>query len=142
MTTTELTSSLILATPELILATAAMVLLMVGVFSGRRANDTVTGLAVAVLIGAGGWVLFLSADGQAFGGAFVNDPFARLFKVLVLIGSVVTRTRSWVSSSIHGCSSAAGSLVVVTDTRCTAPWVAVVADPDPGAFHPGDVEVR
>jgi NADH-quinone oxidoreductase subunit N len=90
MTTAELTSSLILATPELILATAAMVLLMVGVFSGARANTTVTGLSVAVLIGVGGWVLFLSGDGQAFGGAFVNDPFARLFKVLVLIGSVVT----------------------------------------------------
>jgi NADH-quinone oxidoreductase subunit N len=90
MTTAELNSSIVLATPEIILAVAAMVLLMIGVFSGKRANTTVTGLAVAVLIGVGGWVLFLSGDGQAFGGAFVNDAFARLFKVLVLIGSVVT----------------------------------------------------
>jgi NADH-quinone oxidoreductase subunit N len=90
MTTAELNSSIVLATPEIILAVAAMALLMIGVFSGKRANTTVTGLAVAVLIGVGGWVLFLSGDGQAFGGAFVNDAFARLFKVLVLIGSVVT----------------------------------------------------
>ena len=90
MTTAELNSSIVLATPEIILAVAAMVLLMIGVFSGTRANTTVTGLAVAVLIGVGGWVLFLSGDGQAFGGAFVNDAFARLFKVLVLIGSEVT----------------------------------------------------
>lgn len=94
MTTAELNSSIVLATPEIILAVAAMVLLMIGVFSGKRANTTVTGLSVAVLIGVGGWVLLLSGDGQAFGGAFINDAFARLFKVLVLIGSVVTLVMS------------------------------------------------
>ncbi|MGY6709785.1 MAG: NADH-quinone oxidoreductase subunit NuoN [Rhizobiaceae bacterium] len=94
MTTAELNSSIVLATPEIILAVAAMALLMIGVFSGKRANTTVTGLSVAVLIGVGGWVLLLSGDGQAFGGAFVNDAFARLFKVLVLIGSVVTLVMS------------------------------------------------
>lgn len=94
MTTAELNSSIVLAAPEIIMAVAAMALLMIGVFSGRRANTTVTGLSVAVLIGVGGWVLFLSGDGQAFGGAFVNDAFARLFKLLVLIGSVVTLVMS------------------------------------------------
>ncbi|NMG40021.1 NADH-quinone oxidoreductase subunit NuoN [Chelativorans sp. ZYF759] len=94
MTTAELNSSIVLAAPEIIMAVAAMALLMIGVFSGRRANTTVTGLSVAVLIGVGGWVLFLSGDGQAFGGAFVNDDFARLFKLLVLIGSVVTLVMS------------------------------------------------
>jgi len=94
MTTAELNLSIVLATPEIILAVAAMALLMIGVFSGSRANTTVTGLAVAVLIGVGGWVLLLSGDGQAFGGAFINDAFARLFKVLVLIGSVVTLVMS------------------------------------------------
>jgi NADH-quinone oxidoreductase subunit N len=88
--TAELTASLTLATPELILAVGAMALLMIGVFSGERANSTVTGLAVAILIGAGGWMLLFTGEGQAFGGAFVSDPFARFMKVLTLIGSVVT----------------------------------------------------
>lgn len=88
--TAELSTSLTLATPELILAVGAMVLLMIGVFSGERANTTVTGLAIALLIGAGGWMLVFTGDGEAFGGAFVSDPFARFMKVLTLIGSVVT----------------------------------------------------
>ncbi|BCH25602.1 NADH-quinone oxidoreductase subunit N [Mesorhizobium sp. L-8-10] len=88
--TPELYSSLSLATPELILAVGAMALLMIGVYSGERANTVVNGLAVAVLIGAGAWLLFLGGEGNAFGSAFVNDPFARFMKVLTLIGSVVT----------------------------------------------------
>lgn len=86
----DLSASLTLATPELIVAIGAMALLMVGVFSGERANTTVTGLAVAVLIGAGAWMLFFGADGPAFGKAFVSDGFGRFFKVLTLVGSVVT----------------------------------------------------
>ena len=88
--TAELSTSLTLATPELILALGAMALLMVGVFSGERANSTVTGLAVAVLIAAGAWMLFFTGDGEAFGGAFVSDPFARFMKLLTLVGSVLT----------------------------------------------------
>jgi NADH-quinone oxidoreductase subunit N len=88
--TAELYNSLILATPELMLAVGAMALLMIGVFSGERANTTVTGLAIALLIGAGGWMLVFTGDGVGFGGAFVSDPFARFMKVLTLVGSVVT----------------------------------------------------
>lgn len=88
--TPELYSSLTLATPELILAIGAMALLMVGVYSGERANTVVNGLAVAILIGAAAWLIFLGGEGQAFGRAFISDPFARVMKVLTLIGSVVT----------------------------------------------------
>ncbi|HWK67934.1 MAG TPA: NADH-quinone oxidoreductase subunit NuoN [Rhizobiaceae bacterium] len=88
--TPELYSSLSLATPELILAIGAMVLLMIGVYSGERANTVVNGLAVAILIGAGAWLIFLGGEGQAFGRAFVSDPFGRVMKVITLIGSVVT----------------------------------------------------
>lgn len=88
--TPELYSSLSLATPELILAIGAMVLLMVGVYSGERANTVVNGLAVAIIIGAGAWLIFLGGEGQAFGRAFISDPFSRVMKVITLLGSVVT----------------------------------------------------
>ncbi|MEO9338008.1 NADH-quinone oxidoreductase subunit NuoN [Mesorhizobium sp. SB112] len=88
--TPELQTSLALATPELILAIGALVLLMVGVFSGERANTTVTGLAVAVFLGAGAWLLLFGGEGKAFGGAFIADPFATFMKVLTLVGSLVT----------------------------------------------------
>ena len=88
--TPDLSLSLSLATPELIVALGAMALLMVGVYSGERANTTVTGLSVALLIAAAAWIVFFGGDGQAFGKAFISDGFARFMKVLTLIGSVVT----------------------------------------------------
>ncbi|MCR4265994.1 NADH-quinone oxidoreductase subunit NuoN [Nitratireductor sp. ZSWI3] len=88
--TPDLTISLILAVPELLLAVGAMALLMVGVFSGERANATVTGLAVALLVGVIALMVIFPSDGRAFGGAFVSDPFARFMKILTVIGSVVT----------------------------------------------------
>ncbi|MDI6026985.1 NADH-quinone oxidoreductase subunit NuoN [Corticibacterium sp. UT-5YL-CI-8] len=92
--TPELLSSLSLLAPELIVAIGALVLLMVGVYSGERANTTVTGLAVAVLLAAGAWMIVFGQDGAAFGGAFVTDGFSRFMKVLTLIGSVVTMIMS------------------------------------------------
>ncbi len=86
----DLSLSLSLAAPELILALGAMALLMVGVFSGERANTTVTGLAVAVLIAAGAWMVLFTGDGVGFGGSFISDGFARFMKLLTLIGSIVT----------------------------------------------------
>jgi NADH-quinone oxidoreductase subunit N len=88
--TADLSQSLILAAPELILAAGALALLMIGVFSGERANTTVTGLSIALILGVGGWMIVFVGDGTAFGGAFVSDPFARLMKLLTLGGSVIT----------------------------------------------------
>lgn len=90
----ELSLSLALATPELILAVGAMALLMVGVYSGERANNTVTGLSVALLAAVGVWMILFPAEGQAFAGAFVSDSFARFMKMLALIGSLVTLVMS------------------------------------------------
>lgn len=90
----ELYSSLVLSAPELIIAGGALVLLMVGVFSGERANTTVTGLTVAVLIAAGAWIILFGEDGRAYGSAFVSDPFARFMKILTLVGSIVTLVMS------------------------------------------------
>ncbi len=54
----------------------------------------VNGLAVLLLIAAGAWMLFWSGDGEAFGGAFVSDPFARFMKLLTLVGSALTLVMS------------------------------------------------
>lgn len=89
--TPELSASLSLLAPELIVAIGAMALLMVGVFSGeQRASTIVNGLAVAVLVVAGAWMLIFTGTGTAFGDAFIADGFSRFMKVLTLIGSVVT----------------------------------------------------
>ena len=85
-----LSASLDLVKPELFLAIAAMALLMVGVYAGERASRTVSLVAVLVLLLAAAWVGFGTADGTAFGSAFVSDPFGRFMKVLALIGSAVT----------------------------------------------------
>jgi NADH-quinone oxidoreductase subunit N len=88
--TPELLSSLSLSMPELIIAVGALALLMIGVFSGERANSTVTGLAVALLLAAGAWMLVFGHDGAGYGTAFISDPFARFMKLLTLLGAVVT----------------------------------------------------
>jgi NADH-quinone oxidoreductase subunit N len=90
----ELSFSLNLATPELILAIGAMVLLMVGVYSGARASNTVTGLSVALLAAVAVWMLFFPAEGEAFAGAIVSDSFARFMKMLAVVGSLVTLVMS------------------------------------------------
>src|SRR5690606_34068928 len=85
--TPDIFTSLALAAPELIVAIGAMVLLMVGVFSGDRSYGMVNGLAIVVLVAAGAWIVLCSQDGTAFDGAFVSDPFSRFTKVLAHIGS-------------------------------------------------------
>src|SRR5690606_26161720 len=85
-----LASSLALAVPEVALAVGAMVLLMIGVFSSEKANNTVTGLAVALFLAVIAWTIIFPADGEAFGGAFISDAFSRFMKLLTLVGAVVT----------------------------------------------------
>jgi len=88
MTSDLLGASLQLSIPEIILAVGAMVLLMVGVFSREGSTTLVTGLAVAVLIMSGLWIIFVGGSGSAYDGAFMSDTFARYMKILVLIGSI------------------------------------------------------
>ncbi len=85
--------NLTLALPELWLAGGAMVLLMVGSFAGERASQWVTGLSIALLIIATVTLMWLTGDYASepqttMHGAFVLDSFARLMKLLVLIGSI------------------------------------------------------
>ncbi|MEJ8308666.1 NADH-quinone oxidoreductase subunit NuoN [Agrobacterium larrymoorei] len=89
MTAELLFASLRIATPELILAVGALALLMIGVFSGDKSTNTVTGLAVALLVVVGLWIIFAPARGVAFGGVYVADAFGNFMKILALIGSIV-----------------------------------------------------
>lgn len=78
-----------LALPELILAVGSMVLLLIGAYSTGRSTGLVSGLAMALLIVAG-FMLFSTPDnGVAFHGAFIQDDFSRLMKLMVLLGSIL-----------------------------------------------------
>ena len=90
MTADTILASLHLSIPELILAVGALVLLMIGVFSGERSGPMVTGLAIAVLAVAGLWIIFVPGEGLAYGGAYLADGFSRFMKIVALIGSIVT----------------------------------------------------
>jgi NADH-quinone oxidoreductase subunit N len=78
--------------PELIVAGAAMVLLMVGVFRPETDNngEAVGWAAILALIAAGIVVAQQPAAAQSlFDNAFVIDGFGRFMKLLVLAGSAV-----------------------------------------------------
>jgi len=81
--------NLIPALPEIFLAIAAMVLLMVGVYSrAEQGARTVTYGSIIVLIVANVFV-GLVTDGRilTFGGSFVTDTFAVFVKALVLVAA-------------------------------------------------------
>ena len=78
------------AIPEIFMAFAAMLLLMVGVFRKSTSADLINSAALFVLAVAAGLVIGMSGDTQqAFHGAFVVDTFARVMKVLVLFASAI-----------------------------------------------------
>lgn len=89
MTAEILFASLQIAMPELILAVGALALLMFGVFSGDKSTNTVSGLAVALMLIAGLWIIFNPQSGSAFGGAYVADSFANYMKIVALIAAIV-----------------------------------------------------
>ncbi|MDE1159007.1 MAG: NADH-quinone oxidoreductase subunit NuoN [Neorhizobium sp.] len=82
-------TSLHLSFPELILAVGALILLMVGVFSGERSGKLVSVLAMIVFAIAFFWLLFIPAQGLGWGGVYKADGFARFMKLLALFGSFV-----------------------------------------------------
>src|SRR6185436_3098492 len=90
----DISSSLSLAGPELLIAAGALFLLMVGVYVPGASSRVVTWLAVILLFVAGLWIINSSGQATAFGNAFVDDAFARFMKVVTLIGSLVTLVMS------------------------------------------------
>jgi len=77
------------ALPELILATGAMALLMLGVFTRRERGELVLWLAVLLLAVAGLFVANGTGTATLFGDSFIVDPFARMLKLLTLVGAAV-----------------------------------------------------
>jgi NADH-quinone oxidoreductase subunit N len=79
------------ALPEIVLAGAAMLLLLIGVFRGEGSTKLVSWLSVVVLIGILALTARFDSTRQvAFYGMFITDPFALFMKGLVLIGSAVS----------------------------------------------------
>ncbi len=71
--------------PELVLVGFAMAALMFGVFSKSEKGEGVLWATALVFTGLGFWIGFAGAGTDtAFDGMFVNDPFARFAKVLML----------------------------------------------------------
>ena len=80
-------ANLEIALPELILACGAMALLMLGVFTRRPRGELILWLAVFVLVLAGLFVVSGFGTTTAFGDSFIVDPFARVLKLLTLLGA-------------------------------------------------------
>ncbi|MCG8546228.1 MAG: NADH-quinone oxidoreductase subunit N, partial [Alphaproteobacteria bacterium] len=80
------------AVPEIFLAVAGMVLMMLGVFTTeKRAYKTVSTFSVLTLLVALLLVVFMyKGRAVAFSDMFVVDGFAVFMKVLVIVGSAVT----------------------------------------------------
>ncbi|MDX2265603.1 MAG: NADH-quinone oxidoreductase subunit NuoN [Hyphomicrobiales bacterium] len=75
-------------TPEIFLALAAMALLLGGVFAEKTSAPAVTALSIAALIAAGALVTLAEPGVRtAFGGAVIDDAFARMMKLLTLAAS-------------------------------------------------------
>ncbi len=77
-----------LALPELALACAGMLILMIGAFMKKDSSTLATMLVIGAFLLVG--VLLLGgADGNAFNGLWVNDGFGRFVKILVLVAAAM-----------------------------------------------------
>jgi NADH-quinone oxidoreductase subunit N len=78
-----------IALPEIVLATGAMALLMLGVFTRRERGELIVWLAVLLLAAAGVFVAAGTGTTTVFNDSFIVDPFARMLKLLTLVGAAV-----------------------------------------------------
>lgn len=85
---TDIMAQLPLIIPELIIVLGALVLLLVGVYSGERSYFTVTGLTIALIVATIIIIIISPNDGNFGGNALILDQFSRYMKILMLIGSL------------------------------------------------------
>jgi NADH-quinone oxidoreductase subunit N len=87
----DLSASLLVGAPEIVLAAGALALLMIGTFRGDRA---LAGLTVGAVILFGVTALTIIDDAPerqlAWGGLYVADAFSAYLKMLVLLGASVS----------------------------------------------------
>jgi NADH-quinone oxidoreductase subunit N len=84
-------TSLMLVRPELLLAVAAMILLIAGVFKGDSWLRAVTWGVVLSCAAAAVLVLMTGNDRlTAFNDLFVSDGFAKFLKVTILVGAAIS----------------------------------------------------
>jgi NADH-quinone oxidoreductase subunit N len=95
-------ASLAPAYPEILLALAAIVLLLVGVIVNKERAVGITYAAIATLLVLAVYVVLAPADGVIFNGVFISDAFTRYMKVLVLGGSAFALMLSLSHSVEHG----------------------------------------
>ena len=105
--------ALTLILPELILATGALMLILIGAVQGERSAPGINILSfVLIVLAAVAVAIQPSETALAFGNAFVVDGFSRFMKVLSLIGSgaaLVLACSPNRSRSGPGWTSAAGT---------------------------------
>jgi NADH-quinone oxidoreductase subunit N len=82
------------ALPELTLSLGAIALLLLGVATPKERGELVLWVAVLVLALAGLFVAMGSGTQTLFGGSFIVDTFARVLKLLTLIGAALTLVMS------------------------------------------------
>jgi len=81
--------NLVAILPELILVIGAMALLMVGVFARPERGELMLWLGVGVIVLAGIFVTMGEGTVTLFNGSFIVDPYARMLKLLTLVGAGV-----------------------------------------------------
>ncbi|MGL5446237.1 MAG: NADH-quinone oxidoreductase subunit NuoN [Rhabdaerophilum sp.] len=77
------------ALPEILLAAVVLALVLIGAFRGDGSKKLIDGIAIAALVVAGALLLDQSPGRvSTFNDAFVVDTFARVMKVLTIIGAI------------------------------------------------------
>jgi len=84
----NLSADVMVLLPEILVALGGLALLMLGVFTGDKNTRWLSYLAVALFAVAGGMV-FTAPPGSVYGGAFMEDRFGALVKLLVLFGAAL-----------------------------------------------------
>ncbi|MBK8440968.1 MAG: NADH-quinone oxidoreductase subunit NuoN [Rhodobacter sp.] len=97
-------SDFFIVLPEVILAVFAMAALMVAVYTGKdKLAVTLTWATAGLFVALALWIGFAGqGDRIAFGGMFIDDPFARFAKVVILVSAAAVLVMSQDYMTRHG----------------------------------------